>query len=428
MRPFIRRLRRFPSPLPLLFIIGATVAVILWGRGYRPDFKGNTLKSTGLLSATSDPIGAQVYIEGKLKTATNNPINLDPGWYTVKIAQEGYIPWEKKLRLQGEVVTRTDAFLFPTSPSLSPLTNTGILSPLLSPDGTKIAYVIPQRNDGITSKKAGLWVYELAEKTLGFNRDPRQLQIYDPAFNFSQSTFSWSPDSTQLMVSNGKSIRLYNVARVGDFADITFSANSIKRDWDDTKQLKLKQQLAAFKQPIIDIATSSARVIALSPDETKILYEATGTATIAQVLIPPLIGTNPTEEARSIEPGKIYVYDSKEDRNYFLLDKNELIQTKGSPTPSPKTKKSTTSSTPELSILSSELSIYWFPTNRHLVMGLAGKIDIIEYDRTNWVTVYSGPFKDGFIAPYPSGSRIIILTNLNPDASTLPNLYTVNLR
>src|SRR3990172_5310980 len=65
---------------------------------------------------------------------------------------------------------------------------------------------------------------------------------------------------------------------------------------------------------------------------------------------------------------------------------------------------------------------------RNLVLTFDCKIDIMEYDRTNWVTVYQGPFAEGFIAPWPNGSRIIILTNLNPRVSAPPNLYTVNLR
>jgi hypothetical protein len=101
MRRVHRFFKKFPSPLPLIFIVVGTLAVIFYGRGYRPDFKENQLKPTGLLSATSDPVGSQVYIDGTLKTATNNTLNIEPGWYTVQIAKEGYLPWQKKLRVQG---------------------------------------------------------------------------------------------------------------------------------------------------------------------------------------------------------------------------------------------------------------------------------------------------------------------------------------
>lgn len=429
MRKLLRRLRRFPSPFPLLFIILGTIAVILYGRGYRPDFRENKLKTTGLLSATSDPIGAQVFLDGKLKTATNNPLNIDPGWYTVTISKESYIPWQKRLRVQGEVVTRADAFLFPTNPSLSPITTVGIEKPSLSPDGTKIAYIIPLGQSGVSSQKAGLWVYDLVERTLGFNRDPRQLGASSPTFNFSNATLTWSPDSTQILADIGKTLRLYQTSRSGDFQDVSATYQIILRDWEEARLLKERQKLASFKQEIVDVATSSARIIAFSPDETKILYEATASATLPLAINPPLIGTNSTEEERTILPGKLYVYDSREDKNFFLMQKNELPQpAEPSPSPSPQGKRQLQASPTSFAYNHKNQSIYWFPTNRHLVLTLPGKIDIMEYDRTNWVTVYSGPFIDGFMAPWPNGSRIIILTTLNPGVASLPNLYTVNLR
>lgn len=435
-RIYRRRFRRLITFWPLLFIALGTAAVILYGRGYRPDLKENTLKSTGLVSTTSDPTGAQVFVDGKLTTATNNSFNIDPGWYTVKISQEGYISWEKRLRVQGEVVTRADAFLFPTNPSLSPLTNTGIERPLLSPDGIKIAYTIPLNNDLPSPRKAGLWFYEMAERPLGLNRDPRQLGISDNQMNFSTAQLIWSPDSSQIMVEFGKSVRLYNIGRSGDFVDATASLESILLDWEEAKRTKERQKLAAFKQEIVDVATSSARIISFSPDESKILYEATSAATLPRVLDPPLIGTNPTEEKRQIEPGKLYVYDSREDKNFFVMDKKELPQpppspiTKGVRPPSPSPKSVVSQSLVNLQPITYnlQLPVHWFPTNRHLVLTLPGKIDILEYDRTNWVTIYSGPLIDGFLAIWPNTSRIIVMTNLNPGVSTLPNLYTVNLR
>jgi len=412
----------------ILIILAASVAVIAYGRGYRPDFGQNIIKATGLLSVTSDPIGAQVYVDGKLKTATNNAFNIDPDWYTVRIVKEGYIAWEKKVRVQGEIVTRADAFLFPLNPSLSPVTSTGIENPVLSPDGTKIAYATPVSSpvSNPSEKPGGLWVYELVERPLGRNRDPRQIGVSEAGFDFSTATIVWSPDSTQIMADNGREVRLYQSDRAAQYRDVSTTYQAFLNAWRTERQTKELQKLAAFKQPIVDLATASARIISFSPDESKILYEATAAATIPPVIDPPLIGTNSTEETRKIELGNIYMYDSHEDKNYFVLKQGELPDTM--PTPSPR-RATGQRQTPRISdgIVPSP-RIYWFPTSRHLVLPLEGKIDIMEYDRTNWITVYSGPFVDSFIAPWPTGSRIIIVTNLNPDASTLPNLYTVNLR
>ncbi len=413
----------FITIVTLCIIIGAAVAVIAYGRGYRIDLKQNSLKPTGLISATSEPVGSQVFVDGNLKTATNNSFAIDPGFYTVRISKEGYISWEKKLRIQGEVVSRADAFLFPNNPSLSPLTTVGIEHPTLSPDGTKVAYTIPV-NPLEPNKKSGLWYYELSEGPLGRNRDPIQLGADE--FDFSHSQIIWSPDATELLVQNTTATRLYNVARPGTYTDATLTRQSLFAEWETERKSTEKQKLAAFKQPIIDIATGSARIISFSPDETKILYEATASATIPIVINPPLIGTNPTTEDRAIKPGKLYVYDSKEDKNYFLLDNKEIT-----PSPTPTLKGTVVKPTPTLAAPANAVvstPIHWFPTSKHLLLTLQGKIDVLEYDRTNWITIYSGPFADNFVAPWNNGSRIIILTNLNGDAQSLPNLYTVNLR
>jgi len=425
----IMKFRKIPSFLisfvTLCSILGVSAMVIAYGRGYRLDFTKNTVNPTGLISATSDPIGAQVYVDGKLKTATNNSFNVKPNWYTVTISKEGYISWQKRIRVQGEVVSRADAFLFPTNPSLSPLTMLGIKNPTLSPDGNRIAYIIPPDHlNGNDSKKAGLWVYELVEGPLGRNRDPIQLGINDTIFKLTDAALLWSPDSTSIMTQNGMTTRLYQIGKTDTFKDITSTAGVLITEWNKERDIKEIQKLESFKQPIIDMATTSAHILAISPDETKILYEATASATIPQIIEPSLIGTNSTEENRTIQPGNIYVYDSKEDRNYFLLAKTELPPAKVTPAVGTRTK---TTPTPDQQN-NRTANIHWFPTSKHLLLTLKDKIDIMEYDRTNWVTVYSGPFQDSFVAPWSNGSRIILLTNLNPTTSTLPNLYTVNLR
>ncbi len=412
-------------------ILAASGAVIAYGRGYRLDINKTSLKTTGLISSTSDPIGAQVFVEGKLKTATNNSFAVEPGWYTVTISKEGYISWQKKLRIQGEVVSRADAYLFPSNPSLSPLTNLGIERPTLSPDGSKVAYIIPAKQlDYSVQKKAGIWVYELSESPLGRNRDPIQVVPYDLVTDLTTIEFQWSPDSTQILTKNGITYYLYQINRPGVYTDVSLIYNSLLADWSEERTLKEAQKLEAFKQPIVDIATTSARIISLSPDETKILYEATASATIPNVIIPPLIGTNPTEQRRDISPGNIYVYDSKEDRNYLLLSTNELALPTRTPTPTTTGTKSIVknqkaSQVPPLPI---DNFIHWLPSSKHILLTLQGKIDVMEFDRTNWTTIYSGPFADGFVAPWSNGSRIIIMTNLNGSPTALPNLYTVNLR
>lgn len=406
-------------------ILIAAVAIIFYSRGYRLNVTQKSLSTTGLLVATSDPVGAQLLIENKLTTATNATVTLPPGWYTVTMLKEGYQPWEKRIRVQGEVVTKIDAFLFPTSPSLSSLSAQGVSNPVLSPDGSKLAFVIPASAKSTLANRAGIWILDLSDKPLGLNRDAREI-IRSDNVDFSESTLLWSPDSKQVVATvttkiAGTSYYLLDIDKLNDPPHKIGEVNSLIQDWLDIVHTREKEKLGVLKEDITNVATTSAKGVNFSPDETKFFYEATKAATLPKVIVPPLIGTNSTPDVRDIQPGNMYLYDTKEDKNYLLKD----ISLNASPTP--------------VGLIVGPLpietyrqgqtptSIRWLPTSRHLVVVGKERIDIMDYDGTNRKTIYAGPFWDSFVVPWTNGTKLVILTNLNPAASAVPNLYTINI-
>jgi hypothetical protein len=80
-----------------IIIIAGTYFAIRWAQGdFRLDQnQGQLASETGLLHATSTPKGAEVYIDGKLTSVTDNTIYLAPGEYEVVISKDGYSPWKK---------------------------------------------------------------------------------------------------------------------------------------------------------------------------------------------------------------------------------------------------------------------------------------------------------------------------------------------
>lgn len=393
--------------LPFLIItilLAATLILIALGRGYRFSTDQKSLTSTGLLVAASDPAGAEIFIDGKLKSATNTTISLPPGWYQVKIQKDGFLPWEKKLRLQGEIVSETQAYLFPSTPTLIPLTTTGVIAPTLSPDGTRIVYAVGSKAGlpAEVSTKAGLWTLNLNPTPLGFSKDP-QLLTRSANLDFSSGNFSWSPDSKQILVNLDSDRYLVNAdqAQTPQLLDALSLAN-LEKDWNGQTQTKEEERLAVLPKEFVRIATQSAKILALSPDENKILYQATASAELLPILVSPPPATNPTSEIRELKTGQIYVYDLKEDKNYLIGNWSLEIGH----------------------------SLSWFPTSRHLILAEKGKISIMEYDGTNQVTIYNGPFKE-FLTPAAGGKKLLILTSYNrPDgeASGSANLYSINLR
>lgn len=414
--------------LTIAIIIGVSLLVIAYGRGYRLDLNNKSLGTTGMITATSDPTGAQLYIDGKLKGATNMNINVVPGWYNVAVVKNGYQTWEKKIRVQGEVLTRIDAMLFSSNPSLFALTTSGAVNPTLSPDGTKLAYVVPESPEASTSaivvSRAGIWILDLIDKPLGLNRDARQI-IKQEQLNVTDARFQWSPDSKQLLViTSTNDPYLLDSDRLNETTNYVNDVPSLMNDWTQLKATKDKEKLLSLKTDVMNLASSSMNIIAFSPDETKILYEASESATLPQIIDPPLIGTNPTEEVRTIKIGNIYVYDIKEDRNYLIEETKTQVGKGTKPTITP----NQTTQSLSLAVTQSSSPIQWLPTSRHLLVIGQDKIEVMDFDGGNRKVVYAGPFWDGFVAPWSNAGRIVILTNLNSAASLINNLYAVNIR
>src|SRR3989344_4037385 len=335
------------SILSVFLILSAAAAIIFYGRGYRYDSTKQKVTPTGILSVSSYPEKASIFVNGKLTSATNASLSLPPGWYQIKISKDGYQSWEKQIRVQGEVVSQIDALLIPQNPSLKALTTTGVVSPILSDSSTKVAYFVTnaQTNQVTLKSKNGLYILELRSGALGGQPVPKQVFIADRSYNFDQAQIYWSNDEKEIIL------------KFPDLAFLTSVEDSNQTPVDVTYRLE------------------------------EILYEATGSANLSTLINPPIIGSNPTEEIRKIEPDKYYLYDIKEDKNYFIGKLN-----------TPRT---------------SNIEPVWYTDSKHLVVVDKDRINIVDYDGTNKRSVYSGPFQGQIVLPWSPGGKIVILTNLN---------------
>ncbi|KKS32410.1 MAG: PEGA domain protein [Candidatus Amesbacteria bacterium GW2011_GWA2_42_12] len=371
----------------LLLVPLVTYFVILFARGYRPDFRNKEFKPTGILATSSLPENAQVYVNGILKTATNSNFNLEPGDYTVEIKKDGFQPWKKTLKVATEEVTRAYATLFPSVSSLKSITSTGASIPVISSDGTKAIYFY----------KNILYLLDLSESPLGLlNRDPKQIYT----LNTAPYTLIWSPDSRQILTISTSSAQLIDL---GQQPVKTISSPSGQLAlWSQQRAAQELQKDIILPATFREILATSAANLVWSPKENKLLYTATASAVIPDNLIKPLPGSNSTPQARALKPGSIYVYDVEEDKNFEIKIENSKLKIE---------------------------NLRWFSDSWHLVFSQPGKITVMEYDNSNPTVIYQGPMEQDFAYPYPSGKQILILTNLNPSVkNSVPNLYAISLR
>lgn len=392
----------------LFFMVVGTVLVVLYGMGYRfgLDEQGRVeIAGTGLLVATSVPDGASVYINDNLTTATDNTINLAPGEYKIKITKEGYFPWEKTIQVQKEVVSKADALLFPVAPKLESITANGVQNPVIDPSLTKIAFTVASGS----ARKNGIYILDMSQRPI-LTLQSSSTQIADDTIApFSESMLTWSPDGQELIASFSAENELPTtyLLRTSGFNDepsnITATLDSVLAVWNTEKQDKEVARINALKKDLRAQINKLFTIVAWSPDDTKILYIASESATLPVIIKPRLVGVDNTPEQRNLEKGKLYVYDSREDKNFQLpVDLTNPEQ-------------------PE------KLPIYWFPDSEHLLFVKDRKITAVEYDGNNGTILYAGPFINGFVFPWTNTEKMVILTDLGNEAIT-PNLYTISLK
>lgn len=434
----------------LVIILGSYLAIQYAKGSFRLTDQG-LVKGTGLLSAVSIPRGAEVFINNRLVTATDDTLYLNPDDYLVTIRKDGYNTWEKNLQVEAELVTQTNALLFPSAPKLTPLTFTGIelISP--SPDGQKLLYYTASNS---AQRKNGLYILDLSKNSLPFQQGPKQI-VSDSGqrpLDLAKAHYIWAPDSSQLMILTEERQFLINLESNVDLEtqpDITLQRQKILAEWEEEMFLRERQYLEKFPPPVSQFVTSAGINVYFSPDKKKILYTASASGHLADNLAPSLPAASTQIQERNLQPGGIYVYDLAEDRNFRVgtderleTAPHKLLLTREPSFDLPLLQTATSSAyrtlqTDDLALMAKRFAIYhsplyantlqWFPTSAHLFNVDAHEgIVIREADNTNQTELYSGPLAGEFVYPWPDGSRLVISTSFSPNAPN--NLYAVELK
>ncbi len=432
MTKSIKRDRLLITIFAFLLLVGGTVLAIRIAKGYRPNISKMTLKGTGLLSTTSYPKGAQVFINDRLTTVTDDTLYLSPDDYAIKIIKTGFHPWTKTFPIKSELVSSTDARLFPAIASSTPLTFYQVSKPLVSPDGNRLVYVL---TNSPFSQDNGVYVLSLGNNTILGNQI---VQITDMSvYDYTKAELIWSPDGTQILavlhddkkVTFSHLLSSRNMNQTKTLADATIRLTLILTQWQEQLTSVNKNSLTRLPELMEKIATASAVNVYFSPDREKLLYTAKEDQILPDNLIGKVIqGTNPTTETRKLIAGKTYIYDLKEDRNYLIKEANF----------DPKISQPLVinGSLPQTSILKqinllrgqtdphSTGNLSWYSTSRHLVVSNGDGISIVEYDDNNLTPIISAKINGNFAASSADGSHLLILSNLNqkPDVFNLISL------
>lgn len=396
-----------------VFLLVLTV-FIAYARGYRLDLEKNSFTPTGIISVNSYPKAAKIYLNGELKGVTDQNLSLPPGKYEVEIKKDGFTSWKKTFILKGELVESANALLFPINPSLSPLTNLGIIK--IFPMDQSGKFLLFSEND--LPEKDGIYVFDIG-KSFSFLAPLKLIALKSSLptqLDFSKTNADFSPDQKQAIITfetenNPLSYLLSLEEENKQLFEVTLSKKALLTAWQEEKNQEIAKLLEGFPKDFQKVASDSFKIISFSPDKEKVLYQTKTDLELPIIIKPRLIATNQTLESRNLKTESLYIYDQKEDKNFKINLESKILNSQ--------------------SILNSEFlilnSILWYPDSEHLVVNEGDKIVMIEYDDQNHQTVYSGPYEKEFIGVATDG-KLLILTNLNSQSNKLPDIYAVGIK
>lgn len=402
--------KRFLFTLFLIafLVVGTSIAIFL-AKGYRFSTKTGTLSGTGIISVTSIPDQASVFVDGHLTTATNaNISSLLPKSYDVKITKDGFIPWEKQIVVKEGLVSQIKATLFPAIPTIYPLTFNGVENVNLAPDGQRFVFIVPPSADdsisqlpGATSlRKSGVWVWNMNTNPLPFAGGPEPHRVADliPGLDYTKATIRWAPDSSQLLVTLPDRELLMNSGSFSDTGqDITATLQSTLNGWNLDKKNKDALAAAIIKDPVLRNEATSSAVLKWAPDQTKFFYSKDGKTDFKVV---------------DLTQNQTYSIPTFNNINW-LPDSRHFITVENQPT---------ASTTP---VSDKEASVSAALTSAKLI---PGKVSIIEFDGSNKDELYVGSFDPVSVFAWPDSSRLVIVSSVPTPTGSIPNLFGINLK
>lgn len=206
----------------LLFLVGAPLSV-LYTAGFRYNAKNGNIVRTGVISVTSTPRNASIFLDGvSLEKTTPFVIKyVLPGNYQMELGRDGYHAWSGEVEVRnGETTNIHDAFLFLDSePEQRFIKMVSALAP--TPNGNMAAYLI--REGGWEE----IWLFDTKNST------PWMIERVSIEENQEETELVWSADGSRLLARDhgAEAIRVYSSAGAAIELDTTLPLDSTNVFW-----------------------------------------------------------------------------------------------------------------------------------------------------------------------------------------------------
>ncbi|MFH1253130.1 MAG: PEGA domain-containing protein [Candidatus Uhrbacteria bacterium] len=185
MKPAIRKII-FWAFLATFFI--SAPLVVLYTAGYRWNFSRFSLVKTGLLSITTFPKNATIFLDGKPQKTTPAILeNIMPGLHKVRLLKDGYLSWEKTLEIKEQETTFAPKVVLFSDQSTEIKEDINFSTAVFDATGYRLGYVLGEQ---------GWW--EIWVKDL--SNDEKKLLLRLPQKEIQPLEITWSANGKNLFV------------------------------------------------------------------------------------------------------------------------------------------------------------------------------------------------------------------------------------
>lgn len=201
------------------FLISAPL-VVLYTAGYRYQFGSMSVVKAGVLSVTSIPKGASVFIDG-IESDKKTPSVIDniyPGEIKIRVEKAGYSSWRKTLPVvSGQSTFAPNVLLFLDGTPAQTIDQTNVLH-VATQSPSRFAYLV--NNNGALE----VWIKDDAVP----QSQPILTQSFRPK---SIYTLSWSRDGGYLLLTEATTKKTSTVIRAYDGTVIPLPSASLVDAW-----------------------------------------------------------------------------------------------------------------------------------------------------------------------------------------------------
>ncbi|MDD5731579.1 MAG: hypothetical protein PHU42_01690 [Patescibacteria group bacterium] len=151
---FLKFLYYFFISLVLLALAAVCLGIIFYASGYQFNWKARKIEKTGMLMINSQEDSLKIFIDKKQVEAVQSrsvvvlsssyTLTILPGEYDLEIQKDGRIPYDERIKIEPELVTKiSDVLLLPDKISDENILTREMTSYSFSPDNKKIVYQTP---------------------------------------------------------------------------------------------------------------------------------------------------------------------------------------------------------------------------------------------------------------------------------------------